>query len=102
MAQQVLSTAALVARLPQQLDSLSTLLQRGQLSIEIPGVDRRLHALERLAQRAVSAVVFAGLLLGGIFLRPSDPVLGNVLMIVSILPLLHALFAGMMSRNRPH
>jgi len=102
VAQQVLSTAALVARLPQQLDSLSTLLQRGQLSIEIPGVDRRLHALERLAQRAVSAVVFAGLLLGGIFLRPSDPVLGNVLMIVSILPLLHALFAGMMSRNRPH
>jgi predicted unusual protein kinase regulating ubiquinone biosynthesis (AarF/ABC1/UbiB family) len=102
VAGQLLSTAALVARLPQQLDSLSTLLQRGQLSIEIPGVDRRLHALERLAQRAVSAVVFAGLLLGGIFLRPSDPILGNVLMIVSALPLLHALFAGMMSRNRPH
>ena len=98
--QQAVATVGIIARLPQQLDSLSTLLQRGQLSIETPGVDRRLRALEQLAQRAVSAIIFAGLLLGGIFLRPSDLVLGGVLMAVSALPLLHAVFAGIMGRER--
>lgn len=94
LAQQVFDTAGLVVRLPQQLDDVSTMLQRGQLSVETPGVDRRLHALERLAQRAVSAVIFAGLLLGGIFLKQTDPVFGWVLMGTSALPLFHALFAG--------
>jgi predicted unusual protein kinase regulating ubiquinone biosynthesis (AarF/ABC1/UbiB family) len=98
--QQAVATVGLIARLPQQLDSLSTLLQRGQLSIETPGVDRRLRALEQLAQRAVSAIIFAGLLLGGIFLKPTDPVLGGVLMAVSALPLLHAVFAGITGRGR--
>jgi predicted unusual protein kinase regulating ubiquinone biosynthesis (AarF/ABC1/UbiB family) len=98
--QQAVATVGIIARLPQQLDSLSTLLQRGQLSIETPGVDRRLRALEQLAQRAVSAIIFAGLLLGGIFLRPTDLVLGGVLMAVSALPLLHAVFAGIMGRER--
>ncbi len=98
--QQVVATAALVARLPQQLDALSTLLQRGQLSIETPGVDRRLRALEKLGRQAISAVIFAGLLFGGIFLKPTDPVLGWVLILVSTLPLLYAVFAGIMGRNR--
>lgn len=100
MIQQAVATVGVIARLPQQLDNLSTLMQRGQLSIETPGVDRRLRALEQLAQRAVSAIIFAGLLLGGIFLKPTDPVLGGVLMAVSALPLLHAVFAGIMVRDR--
>lgn len=98
--QQALTTAGLVARLPQQLDALSTLMQRGLLSIETPGVDRRLRALEKLGRRAVSAVIFAGLLLGGIFLKPTDSVLGGVLMVASVFPLLHAVFAGIMGRDR--
>jgi predicted unusual protein kinase regulating ubiquinone biosynthesis (AarF/ABC1/UbiB family) len=98
--QQAVGTVGLIARLPRQLDSLSTLLQRGKLSIETPGVDRRLRALEQLARRAVSAIIFAGLLLGGIFLRPTDVVLGGVLMAVSVLPLLHALFGGITGRDR--
>jgi len=97
---QAVDTVGVIARLPQQLDSLSMLMQRGQLSIETPGVDRRLRALEQLAQRAVSAIIFAGLLLGGIFLKPSDPIPGGVLMAVSVLPLLHAVFAGIMVRDR--
>jgi predicted unusual protein kinase regulating ubiquinone biosynthesis (AarF/ABC1/UbiB family) len=98
--QQALSTAGVIARLPQQMDSLSTLMQRGQLAIETPGLNRRLRSLELLGRRAVSAVLFAGLLLGGIFLKPNDPVLGSVLMAVSVLPLLHAMFAGILSRDR--
>lgn len=102
LAQQVFDTAGLIVRLPQQLNDLSTMLQRGQLSVETPGVDRRLHALERLAQRAVSAVIFAGLLLGGIFLKQTDPIFGWALIAASTVPLLHALFAGIGRRHRSH
>lgn len=98
---QAIDTMGVIARLPGQLDDLSTLIQRGRLSIEIPAIDHRLRALERLGQRVVSAAVFAGLLLGGIFLKQSDEVFGWVLVAASSLPLLHALFAGMFGRDRP-
>jgi hypothetical protein len=40
----------------------------------------------------VSAVLFGGLLIGGALLLPSAAPLGIVLMCVSVVPLLHALF----------
>ncbi len=97
--EQVITTAGTLSRLPAQLDELSTLIERGRLTVQTPGVDRRLHSLERLGRKAVSAVIFAALLLGGIFLRPSDPVLGLTLIGVSAIPLLHAVFAGTGSRH---
>ncbi|MEO7148254.1 MAG: AarF/UbiB family protein [Terrimesophilobacter sp.] len=99
-ADQALATLGLLVRLPQQMDELSTMLKRGQLAIETPGLDRRIRAVEQLARRALSAVLFAGLLIGGVFLKQSDPVFGWVLMGVSVLPLLHALFAGFTGRSR--
>ncbi len=100
LAEQALATAGVIARLPQQLDDLSTLIQREQLAIRTPGLDLRVRAFERLTQRVLSAIVFAGLLIGGIFLKQTDEVFGWVLMAVSGLPLLHALFAGIFSRER--
>lgn len=100
LAQQAIATAGVLARLPQQLDDLSTLIQRGRLSINTPGLDRRVLAFEKLARRTLSSVVFAGLLLGGIFLKPTEPVFGWALMGASVLPLLYALFAGLFSRGR--
>jgi predicted unusual protein kinase regulating ubiquinone biosynthesis (AarF/ABC1/UbiB family) len=98
--QQALATAGVIVRLPQQLDNLSTLIRRGQFAVETPGLDRRLRALEQLGRRALSAIIFAGLLLGGVFLKQTDPVIGGVLMVASVLPLLHAVFAGIISRDR--
>ena len=43
----------------------------------------------------VSAVLFFGLLLGGVLLRTTDDVLGTVLIAASALPLLHALLSGL-------
>ena len=100
LTQQVLTTAGVIARLPQQLDSLSTLLQRGQLAVEIPGVERRLRSFELIGRRAVSAIIFCGLLFGGILLRQTDPVGGALVMAASALPLLHAMFAGIIGRGR--
>ncbi|MEO7348656.1 MAG: AarF/UbiB family protein [Terrimesophilobacter sp.] len=99
-AQQALETAALVIRLPQQIDDMNTLLQQGNLSVKTPGVDARLSSLERLGQRAVSAIIFAGLLLGGIFLKRTDEIFGWALMGASVLPLLHAVLAGMGGSRR--
>jgi predicted unusual protein kinase regulating ubiquinone biosynthesis (AarF/ABC1/UbiB family) len=99
--QQAAATAAVLARLPQQLDDLATLIQHEQLAIRTPGLDNRVRAFERLAQRVLSAIVFAGLLIGGIFLKQTDEVFGWVLMGASGLPLLHAMFAGFFTREGP-
>ena len=46
-------------------------------------------------------MLFAELLIGGILLRPNDEVFGTWLMIASAVPLLHALFAGVVARRGP-
>ena len=100
-AKQALSTVGLVARLPQRVDNLITRIDEGKITVSTPKLDRRLASLERLARRVVAAVVFAGLLIGGILLLPHAAVLGIVLMAVSGLPLLYALFAGLAARRGP-
>jgi predicted unusual protein kinase regulating ubiquinone biosynthesis (AarF/ABC1/UbiB family) len=87
--QQALQFASTVARLPRRMDEIITRLDRGQVSLRTPDVDRRHRALERTIGRAVSAIVFAALLFAGVLLRPTDEVLGWVLMASSALPLLH-------------
>jgi hypothetical protein len=46
-------------------------------------------------------VLFGALLVGGILLRPESIIFGSVLMGLSVLPLLHALFAGLSRGPRP-
>ncbi|MDQ1571313.1 MAG: hypothetical protein QOF79_1987 [Actinomycetota bacterium] len=101
VAKQAISVAGVIARLPQRLDHLTTLIEEGKLSVQTPRLDRRLSSLERSARRIISAVLFVGLLIGGILLRPENVVFGTVLMAVSALPLLHAIFAGLLSRRGP-
>lgn len=93
--QDALGVAATVARLPKRLDELATRLERGDLAVRTPETDRRLRALTRATSRLVSAVVFAGLLIAGVLLRPTDEVLGWVLMGTSAVPLLHVLLGGL-------
>lgn len=100
-AQEAVAVAGITARLPRRLDDLATRLEDGRLAVETPRVDQRLRQLERSVRRVVSAILFAGLLVGGILLRPDEEVWGTVLMAVSALPLLHALFAGVVGRRGP-
>jgi len=95
-----LDVASTLARLPSRLDALTTRIERGEVAVQNPGVERRLRALEQVGRRIVSAILFAALLLGGIVLRDRDEVLGTVLMWVSLAPLLHAVLAGVMNRPR--
>jgi predicted unusual protein kinase regulating ubiquinone biosynthesis (AarF/ABC1/UbiB family) len=101
VAKRVVSAAGIIARLPQRLDNLATRVEEGNLSVKTPRLERRLSSLERTARRIISAILFAALLIGGILLRSEDVVFGTVLMAVSALPLLHAIFAGVVARRGP-
>lgn len=93
--QDALGLVATAARLPKRIDELATRLERGDLAVRTPETDRRLRALTRATSRVASAIVFAGLLVAGVLLRPTDEVLGWVLMGTSALPLLHVLLGGL-------
>ncbi|MFB8145544.1 ABC1 kinase family protein [Microbacterium sp. NPDC056003] len=93
-AREAVTVAGIAARLPRRLDDMVTRLEEGRLTADSPKAEQRMRALERVVRRAVSAVLFAGLFIGGAVLRPDEPVAGTTLMVVSALPLLHAVFSG--------
>lgn len=89
---EVAGTLRVLAQLPRRADHIITLVERGQLSVETPEIDRLLKRVERAIGRVISAIVFVGLLIGGILLEPVNAPLGIILMAVSAVPLIHALF----------
>ncbi|POH59567.1 ABC transporter [Cryobacterium zongtaii] len=94
LGKQALENAGIAWRLPKRLDGLVTRFEDGTVAVTSPGLERRVARLERTAGRVVSAVLFGALLIAGTVLRGDDAVLAAVLMIGSVIPLLHALFAG--------
>lgn len=99
LGQEALSFAGTVARLPQRLDALADRIEEGRLVANSPRIEQRLARLERTARRIVSAILFVGLFIGGILLRGDEPVWGVALMAASVIPLLHAVFAGVLRRR---
>lgn len=97
---EALSIGEVLVRLPRRLDDLATRLEDGEIAVETPTLDLGLRRLERAAGRMVSAMLFAGLLVGGVLARPTDLVLGTWLMGASVLFLLHAMLAGTPGRRR--
>jgi predicted unusual protein kinase regulating ubiquinone biosynthesis (AarF/ABC1/UbiB family) len=100
-AKQTVSVAGTLARLPQRLDDLTTRIEDGRVAVQNPRLERRITSLERTARRGISAILFAALFLGGILSRADDAVFGTVLLATSVIPLLHTLFAGWISRRVP-
>ena len=96
---QVLSAAGILVKLPARFDELATRVEEGNVALQTPGLERRIARVERVGGRLVSAALFGVLLIGGILSRQTDPVLGTWLMIGSGLPLLHAVFAGVVRRG---
>lgn len=89
--QRALAFATTLARLPGRVDELATRIDRGQVAVRTPDLDRRVRAVERAIGGLSIVIVFAALLVAGALLRPVDEVLGWVLMGASALPLLLAL-----------
>ncbi|MDP3952083.1 MAG: AarF/ABC1/UbiB kinase family protein, partial [Microbacterium sp.] len=94
LARQAASTAATTWRLPARIDDVITRIDDGTVSFDTSRLERRLDSLMRIGRRAVAALLFGGLLVGGaVLLVPAAP-LGIVLMAASAVPLLYALFGG--------
>jgi len=100
LGRQAAATLGIAARLPQRMDTLIDRLEQGRLTVDTSRLEQRVSRLERLARRMLSAGLFAGLLIGGILLRGEDAAFGTVLMVASVLPLGHALLAGLFARGR--
>lgn len=98
---QTLTAAAVLARLPERLDTLATRWEQGSIAVQAPRLERRLGSLERTGRRIISAILFAALLIGGVLLRSDSVIASTALIILSILPLLHALFASVFSGRGP-
>jgi predicted unusual protein kinase regulating ubiquinone biosynthesis (AarF/ABC1/UbiB family) len=86
---QAIALGTTLARLPGKVDELTTRIDSGQLAIRTPDLDRRLRSIERSLTRLGTAIVFAGLLIAGVLLRPTDDALGWILMAAATVPLLH-------------
>lgn len=98
-AKEAASVAAVVARLPRRLDNLVSRTDEGNVSVQAPQLERRIARLERTGRRIISAVLFSGLLIGGLVAKEESPKLGTALKVASVPALLHALFAGLASRR---
>ncbi|WP_298744752.1 AarF/UbiB family protein [uncultured Microbacterium sp.] len=100
IAARAVDAAGTAIRLPGRIDRTLTKLDAGLIQVANPGVERRLERLEQTVRRLISAVLFVGLLIGGILLLAPASVIGVVLVVISIVALLHALGIGS-SRWRP-
>ena len=101
VAKKAMSVAGTVVRLPERLDDLITRLDEGRVAVQSPRIERRLSSLERIGRQIISAILFTALLIGGIIVRSDDEVFGTVLLVASVIPLLHTLFAGVLARRGP-
>ena len=93
-----LSTLSTLARLPGRLDTLATRAERGELVMRNPELEQRVRSLDSSVRRGTSAVIFVGLLIGGVILNATNPTLSTVMLSVSVLPLIHALGIGRLNR----
>ena len=91
LGKQAVSYATTVARLPNRLNDLVTRIDRGEVSVKTPDVDRRLRSIERSLGRLTSAIVFAAFIVGGVLIHHELPVLSWVLIGLSAVPLLHVI-----------
>lgn len=80
--------------LPARVDRILTTVERGDLGVKTPMLDLRVRQLNRTMTRMTSAVLFAALLVAGAALYSAQPFFGEVLMGVSVIPLLAVLFGG--------
>ncbi|MEY2915572.1 MAG: hypothetical protein RL454_501 [Actinomycetota bacterium] len=83
---ELLETLTTVLRLPRRFDALSSRLERGELSIRNPELEKRVRRIER-SQSGMTMAFFAGVLfIGGLILRTNHDPLGDALMIGAAVP----------------
>lgn len=78
---------------PRRIDQILTLLEQGDISVHSPDVTKEVHRLRTALHRLIAAVLFAGLLLGGIQLfLAANHALAYVLFVAAALALFYTIF----------
>jgi predicted unusual protein kinase regulating ubiquinone biosynthesis (AarF/ABC1/UbiB family) len=98
LGKEFLSFASTVGRLPRRIDDLISRVDAGQVTIRNPELESRIRALDSSVRRATSGLVFVGLLLGGLMINAQNETLSYWLLGISVLPLIHALGFGRISK----
>jgi predicted unusual protein kinase regulating ubiquinone biosynthesis (AarF/ABC1/UbiB family) len=88
---QVSEFASTLIRLTQRIDGLIATAEGGELVVRNTVLEKQVRTLDSSVRRVSAAVIFLGLLGAGIYLRLAGDALGNVLLFVSLLPLVRAL-----------
>ncbi len=78
--------------LPGRTDRVLTVLERGDLNVQTPQLNRQVMYLEGTLNRLFGGIIFTAMLIGGAILFSSNELYGKVLMSASALPLVWALF----------
>jgi hypothetical protein len=66
-------------------------VDRGEVTTRNPELEKRVRSADVSIRRAISALLFSTLLIGGLVAKPGDEVLGWVLIAGSALPLISAI-----------
>ena len=98
LGKEFLSFASTVGRLPGRIDDLVSRIDAGQVIIRNPELETRLRVLDSSVRRGTSALLFTGLLIGGLMINGQNETLSYWLLGISALPLIHALGFGRISR----
>jgi predicted unusual protein kinase regulating ubiquinone biosynthesis (AarF/ABC1/UbiB family) len=94
LAKQALENLAIAWRLPKRLDDLIARVDDGSIAVNAPRLEQRVGRLERAARRLVAGVVFGGVVIAGAIIHTTDPVLGTVFLVASVVPLAFTVFTG--------
>lgn len=83
--------ATTLLQLPAKLDDLITRLERGELSVRQPEVEKRVRLLTGAVSRLGSVALFGVLLFAGFQLQEANQTFSGALFGLAALPLIHAL-----------
>ena len=78
--------------LPARTDRVLTTIERGDLAIQTPVLNRQVMYLEGSLNRLTGSVIFSALLIGGCIIYGTDHLFGKILISTSIIPIFWMLF----------
>lgn len=90
----LLETLTTLSRLPARVEQLVSRVERGDLVLRNPELERRIRSLDSSLRRAAAAIVFTGLVIAGVLSISTNQPLGLSLLGISTLPMLYALGIG--------